>query len=58
MNCDYEDDLKDYEDFEIITKNYINSKNNIFNEKSNKLLNSQKYPKKHGKIAFIFADWL
>jgi len=42
MNSDYDDDLKDYEDFEIITKNYINSKNNIFNEKSNKLLNSQK----------------
>ena len=34
IDKEYDDDLKNYEDFEIITKKYINSKSNIFNKKS------------------------
>jgi hypothetical protein len=34
IDKEYDDDLNNYEDFEIITKKYINSKSNIFNIKS------------------------
>ena len=37
---EYIDDLENYECFEMLTKKYINKEYNIFNEKSEELLES------------------
>ena len=37
---EYANDLEDYEDFEMLTKKFINNERNILDEKSEELLNS------------------